>query len=88
MYDRAPVNTLPANEVRQFYESYEKLGREIRNPDNEFWLKLRPDMVLFVDNWRVLHGRAAFTGSRHVSGLYLPRDDWIAKARNIGLLNN
>ena len=86
-YDIAPLYTLTADQINKFYESYNKLGNEIKNPENEFWIKLKPDMVLFVDNWRVLHGRSAFTGSRHVSGCYLPYDDWTSIARAFGLIN-
>lgn len=86
-YDIAPLYTLSADQINTFYESYNKLGNEIKNPEHEFWIKLKPDMVLFVDNWRVLHGRSAFTGSRHVSGCYLPYDDWTSIARAFGLIN-
>lgn len=86
-YDRSPLYTLPPDLQKEFYIAYENLGTEIRNPDNELWVKLRPGMVLFIDNWRVLHGRAAFTGRRWVSGCYLPRDDWTSRARLMGLMN-
>lgn len=41
--------------------------------------------VLFVDNWRVLHGREAFTGYRQLCGCYLTRDDVLNTARLLGL---
>ena len=31
------------------------------------------------DNWRVLHGREAFTGKRRMCGGYIARDDFISK---------
>jgi trimethyllysine dioxygenase len=77
-YDSDFLQGLLKNKDRKCYS---KLGNEIKNPENEFWIKLKPDMVVFVDNWRVLHGRSAFTGSRHVSGCYLPYDDWTSIAR-------
>lgn len=85
--DRSPLFTLSAEDTRLFYNYYGKLTQEVQNKDNEFWVKLKPDMVLFVDNWRVMHGRSAFTGRRYVSGCYLNRDDWISRARDFGLLS-
>lgn len=41
--------------------------------------------ALFIDNWRVLHGREAFTGYRQLCGCYLTRDDVLNTARLLGL---
>ncbi|XP_061183408.1 trimethyllysine dioxygenase, mitochondrial-like [Saccostrea echinata] len=86
-YDRSPLHTVPPEQIKEFYKSYAALTEEIRKTENEVWLKLKPGMVLFVDNWRVMHGRSAFTGRRRVSGCYLPRDDWFGHARLLGLQN-
>ncbi|XP_071085689.1 trimethyllysine dioxygenase, mitochondrial-like [Haliotis cracherodii] len=85
-YDMAPLDTLPPRDIPKFYAAYSKLASYIKNPANEFWLKLHPGMVLLVNNWRVLHGRATFTGRRVVCGCYLPRDDWMNKARVFNLV--
>ena len=85
-YDRAPLSAVPTADIKKVYSAIGRLGRMLSLPENEFWLKLRPGTVLFVDNWRVLHGRAAFTGSRRMTGCYLPRDDWIGKARILDLV--
>lgn len=29
-----------------------------------------------IDNWRVMHGRSSFTGSRRMCGAYVGADDW------------
>lgn len=86
-YDRSPLHTVPPDQIKKFYKSYAALTEEIRKPEGEVWLKLKPGMVLFVDNWRVMHGRSSFNGLRKVSGCYLPRDDWLGKARLFGLQN-
>lgn len=39
------------------------------------------DGVVF-DNWRVLHGRSAFTGKRRICGGYVNHDDFISRWRN------
>lgn len=41
--------------------------------------------VIFIDNWRVMHGREAFTGLRQLCGCYLTRDDVLSAARCFGL---
>ncbi|KAK6195213.1 hypothetical protein SNE40_000686 [Patella caerulea] len=55
MHNLAPLSTIPQIEVKQFYAAYNRLGTKLENPSNELWLKLKPGMVLLVDNWRILH---------------------------------
>ena len=80
------MTTVEPARIPEVYSAIAELGRQIQKPQSELWIKLRPGTVLFVDNWRVLHGRAAFTGNRRVNGCYLPRDDWVGKARILGLV--
>ena len=42
--------------------------------------------VLFIDNWRVMHGRAAYRGSRTMAGCYVGQDSYTSKARHLGVL--
>lgn len=84
-YDRAAISTVPYNLVRQWYSAHRILTTELRKPENELWVKLKPGKVLFVDNWRVLHGRESFTGYRQLAGCYLNRDDVLNTARLLGL---
>ncbi|RLV98423.1 hypothetical protein DV515_00010728 [Chloebia gouldiae] len=84
-YDRAVFNTVPHDVVRRWYQAHRALTAELRRPSNELWVKLKPGKVLFVDNWRVLHGREAFTGYRQLCGCYLTRDDVLNTARLLGL---
>lgn len=79
--DRAFFNTLSQEEITTFYDAYRLLGGEITDPKSEFRLKLQPGSVIFIDNWRVLHGRAAFTGKRELCGCYVSRSDFISKAK-------
>ncbi|KAL8578328.1 hypothetical protein ACOMHN_031702 [Nucella lapillus] len=71
-YDRAPLRTALTN--------------LIRDRGSEFVIRLKPGMVLLVDNWRILHGRSSFTGPRVLCSSYLPRDDWTSRARVLGLM--
>lgn len=85
-YDRAPIKNLKHDDVALYYDALTKFAKIVEDPDNTYWLKLQSGDVLFIDNWRVMHGRAAFTGKRKVCGCYLPRDDWIGKARTLGII--
>ena len=53
------------------------------------YLRISPSLVfhevIFIDNWRVLHGRESFTGLRQLCGCYLTRDDILSTARCFGL---
>ncbi|XP_059942835.1 trimethyllysine dioxygenase, mitochondrial isoform X1 [Mesoplodon densirostris] len=84
-YDRAVINTVPYDVVHHWYTAHRTLTIELRKPENEFWVKLKPGRVLFIDNWRVLHGRESFTGYRQLCGCYLTRDDVLNTARLLGL---
>nr|XP_045612214.1 trimethyllysine dioxygenase, mitochondrial-like [Procambarus clarkii] len=81
IYDRAPLSSLPMEKLQEFYLHFCNLTKIIRNPRNEYSLKLEPGTVLLIDNWRVMHGRANFTGTRTMSGCYLDNDEFTSKAR-------
>ncbi|XP_054612059.1 trimethyllysine dioxygenase, mitochondrial [Dunckerocampus dactyliophorus] len=84
-YDRSVINTIPHDVVRRWYVAHRELTTELRRPENELWVKLTPGKVIFIDNWRVMHGREAFTGVRQLCGCYLTRDDVLSSARGLGL---
>ncbi|XP_078403273.1 trimethyllysine dioxygenase, mitochondrial isoform X1 [Cetorhinus maximus] len=84
-YDRTVISTVPHDVVHQWYVAHRALTTELRKPENELWVKLKPGKVLFIDNWRVLHGRDAFTGYRRLCGCYLMRDDVLNTARFLGI---
>lgn len=84
-YDRSMINTVPHDLVQRWYVAHRELTAELRRPENELWVKLNPGKVIFVDNWRVLHGRDSFTGLRQLCGCYLTRDDVLSNARAFGL---
>ena len=84
--DRSPISTINQSEMAKYYTALAGLGQKISDPDSELRMKLRPGTLLFVDNWRVLHGRTAFTGFRHICGCYLRPDEWKSKARMWGMI--
>ena len=79
-YDRAPFR-LPDAEMRAFYRAlkgFEALANDARL---QWRHPLRPGEVLLFDNWRVLHGRAAYRGARRLCGTYLNREDFESRLR-------
>ena len=49
--------------------------------DGQLWMRLRPGTAVLFDNWRVLHGRAAFTGPRTIVGCYIGMDEYRSRLR-------
>lgn len=76
--DRAAIE-LPLAEVDRWYAAARKFDTILKKKQNEYWEQLQPGTVLIFDNWRVLHGRSAFTGKRRICGGYINRDDWMSK---------
>lgn len=78
-----------------------KFDAILSDPKNQYWFQLTPGKLLskcnlraafsisltriVFDNWRVLHGRAAFTGKRRMCGGYINRDDFISKYRQTNM---
>ena len=85
-YDRSPIATVMQESIMSFYDAVEDFANILEDRASEHWIKLWPGTILLVDNTRVMHGRSAFTGARHICGCYMPYDDWRAKARVLGLL--
>ena len=59
------------------------LGHRFVAPGASKHCALRPGTILVVDNWRVLHGRTAFTGKRVMAGAYLHREDVESRWRHL-----
>lgn len=79
-HDRAPF-ALPEKEMNELYEALSIFDHLIRDRANQFAFGQRKgDMVIF-DNWRLLHGRLAFEGVRHMAGSYLNREDFESRMR-------
>ena len=73
-------------EQRIFYPHYRTLAKLVNDPDNAYWLSLEPGTVLFIDNWRVMHGRASFQGKRTMTGCYVGRTEFMSRA-NVKKMN-
>ncbi|GAB6032113.1 hypothetical protein CHUAL_010476 [Chamberlinius hualienensis] len=80
------IKDISPQTFRQFYQGYNLLAKEILNPKNRILTQLVPGSILFVDNWRVLHGRMSFVGERQLCGCYISRGDYISRGKLLGLL--
>lgn len=79
-YDRAPFRLSEA-EMAAFYQAITAFDRLANTPDMQWQRGLRPGDLLIFDNWRLLHGRTAFVGSRRMAGCYLNREDFESRLR-------
>ena len=82
-YDRAPFR-LPDVEMAEFYRALRAFEDLANDPHYQGRYGLRPGEVLLFDNWRTLHGRAAYTGKRRLAGCYLNREDFESRLRVLG----
>ncbi|KAI7111997.1 hypothetical protein KC352_g35585 [Hortaea werneckii] len=82
--DRGGVATAFEN-LKHWYDAAAQFDEILSNVKNQYWFQLQPGKMLLFDNWRVLHGRAAFTGKRRMCGGYINRDDFISKYRTTNL---
>jgi len=84
-HDREPISpNLTSKKTEKVFESINILLKELYNPENQFEIKLLPGMLLIVYNWRVLHGRTEYSGSRRICGCYVAAEDFHSKLRKLG----
>lgn len=79
-----PVS-LPSEELPLFYQAYRAFALLLRDPKFEFRVTLRSGDLVAFDNWRVLHGRTAFSAAagRWLQGCYV---DWDGLMSNLAVL--
>jgi trimethyllysine dioxygenase len=73
-YDRSPF-VLPADEMRRWYDAYRALHERVSDRASWWMHRLEPGDGLIFDNWRCLHGRMAYSGTRVFNGGYLNHED-------------
>lgn len=81
--DRAPF-LLPPDEMIAVYDAlraFDDLANDLRL---QWRHTLAPGQAMLFDNWRVLHGRTAYTGSRRLCGAYLNHEDFESRLRLAG----
>ncbi|KXN91691.1 Trimethyllysine dioxygenase [Leucoagaricus sp. SymC.cos] len=77
--DRSVMNHLQPESVEKWYEAIRAWNKCLKSPDSEYWVQLQPGTAVVVDNHRVLHGRSAFDGKRHMCGAYVGVDEYRSK---------
>ncbi len=79
-YDRAPF-LLPAEQMADWYRAYAAIHRLIVDRDRWWTHRLEPGETLVFDNWRCLHGRLAYRGTRAFLGCYVNHEDFESALR-------
>jgi trimethyllysine dioxygenase len=54
----------------RWYAAARKFDEILKREEMQYWAQLEPGRPLIFDNWRVMHGRSAFTGKRRICGGY------------------
>ena len=78
--DRAPF-LLPPDDADRFYAAVAAFEALLADPARTWERRLRPGEAMIFDNWRVLHGRRAFTGNRRMCGGYVNQEDVASRRR-------
>lgn len=81
--DRSTLDHLSSTQLDEFYDALFLWNGLLKSKPNELWDTLTPGRVVTFDNWRVLHGRSAFTGHRRICGAYFPWDDYRSRTRTV-----
>ena len=74
-YDRAEFR-LENDLMIKFYDAIKKFDLMANDDDFQWRRILKPGELLIFNNWRILHGRKAFKGSRKMSGCYINKEDF------------
>lgn len=78
--DRAVLD-MPPEQIDEFYTHLPELMAAIRNPKLEYRFQLEPGTVLTFHNWRLMHGRDSYQGTRILCGAYHTEDDFRSRLR-------
>lgn len=65
-----PILANGQDSAERWYEAARKFDEILKRDDMQYWAQMRPGRPLIFDNWRVLHGRSAFSGKRRICGGY------------------
>ena len=74
-YDRAPFR-FEKDLTIKFYEAIKKFDLMVNDKEYQWKHILKPGELLIFNNWRILHGRSSFYGTRKISGCYINKEDF------------
>eukprot|EP01094_Clydonella_sp_ATCC50884_P025785 TRINITY_DN6905_c0_g3_i1.p2 TRINITY_DN6905_c0_g3~~TRINITY_DN6905_c0_g3_i1.p2 ORF type:complete len:119 (+),score=40.64 TRINITY_DN6905_c0_g3_i1:452-808(+) len=80
--DRAPVH-VPAAVDPLYYGALFRLMHALRAPSSALRFRLAPHQLLCTVNWRVMHGRTAFSGERTLMGGYIDMQDFRSRLASL-----
>ncbi len=83
-YDRAPFR-FEKELTTKFYEAIRKFDLMANSREFQWRHILKPGELLIFNNWRVLHGRGSFEGTRKMSGCYINKEDFDSSCRMNGI---
>ncbi|OQV25057.1 putative Trimethyllysine dioxygenase, mitochondrial [Hypsibius exemplaris] len=87
MYDRTTRPPLCATrDVNRFYRALKRFADLTQDRENQLLLTLTPGVVVFIDNWRVMHGRTGFSGKRVLTGCYVDSDEFNHACRRANVI--
>ena len=72
----APITDVPFDQMLAYYKAYRRFGELVDDPGMAVSFKLEEGECFIVDNTRVLHARAGYSGagSRWLQGCYAEKD--------------
>lgn len=72
-YNNRSVSTarIPLQNIEEFFPAYRALAKLLRSPEFEWRVRLKDGDLVAFDNFRLLHGRTAFTGPRLLQCCYI-----------------
>ncbi len=65
----------------RFYKAMQRFLSILDDQENVLKFKLKPDEVLIFNNFRLMHGRLGYRGSRTLVTTYMGYDEWLSNAR-------
>ena len=83
-YDRAPFR-IEKDLTIKFYEAIKKFDLMVNSSEFQWRHILKPGELLIFNNWRILHGRGSFDGTRKISGCYINKEDFDSSCRMNGI---
>ena len=83
-YDRAPFR-FEKDLTIKFYEAIRTFDLMANSKEYQWRHILKPGELLIFNNWRVLHGRGSFDGTRKISGCYINKEDFDSSCKMNGI---
>jgi len=77
-FSMAPLD-LPFDQTIPWYRAYNSFSKLVRDPRFQYQFLLQSGDYVIYDNHRMLHARSAFSGARHLRGIYLDREEVYAR---------